>query len=330
MSNLKEFKELILEYEGITLSDIEYSESYQNDMSKNDEVWFSEKVMQELTGYGNIGSCTLCTAIKLNPKLFIPSKIDCKDCTWVKQTNNQCFSKGNARTYTAFHELQVESEDGLVEACHARADYMRNIIGWFDKEIIKINNMTEKKSDVNKITKGDHYSRLSYGIVTRAITNGFEIANEEGNRWSISEEIIENEFYFHNQVATEVKITRTELAEIFINHPRMIMTANYHKQVKEKDINEGYFKLYANKGGIIISESEYQEKVKKLTKVALKGEERTIVGRHEGSLDDFGRMHFTDVEADWDKTKDYDTRHRLVDPRTLNWVIVGNVQYSIK
>lgn len=190
--------------------------------------------------------------------------------------------------------------------------------------------MTEKKSDVHKTSRGDYYSRLSYGRITGTSHHSVQITNESGNEWSISNEIIEDEFYFHNQIETEVKITRTELAEIFINHPRMIMTANYHKQVKEKELNEEFFKLYANKGGVIISEADYKKKVKELTKVALKGEERTIVGRHENGLDDFGRMHFTDVEANWDKSKDYDTRHRLVDPRTLNWVIVGNVKYSIK
>ena len=190
--------------------------------------------------------------------------------------------------------------------------------------------MAEKKSNVEKVNRGDHFSRLSYGIVANTTHGSLSITNEAGNNWNISRDIVEDEFYFHNQYETEVKITRTELAEIFINHPRMIMTANYHKIVKEKDLNEEFFKLYANKGGVIISEADYKKKVKELNKVALKGEERTIVGRHEGSIDDFGRMHFTDVEAEWDKSKDYDTRHRLVDPRTLKWVIVGNVKYILK
>lgn len=190
--------------------------------------------------------------------------------------------------------------------------------------------MTEKKSNIKKIKVGDPWSRLSNGKVTKVTSGSLYVENEAGKQWEIGFPIVEDEFYFADQFDTEVKITRTELSQVFINHPRIIMTACYHKQVKEKDLNEEFFKLYANKGGIIISEADYIKKVKELTKVALKGEERIIVGRHEGSIDDFGRMHFTDVNAEWNKEKDYDTRHRLVDPRTLKWVIVANTKFTVK
>jgi len=190
--------------------------------------------------------------------------------------------------------------------------------------------MERKKSNISNVKIGDHWSRISNGVVTQVTPSGLEITNEEGNSWQIGSTIVEDEFYFHNQHSQEIKVTRTELAELFINHPRMIMTANYYKQVKEKDLNEQFFELYANKGGKLLSEVDYKKRVKELTKIALKGEERTISGRHEGALDDFGRMHFTDVQADWNKEKDYDTRHRLVDPRTLQWVIVANVKYIVK
>ena len=190
--------------------------------------------------------------------------------------------------------------------------------------------MIEKKSDIKKIKVGDPWSRLSNGKVTKITKGSLYVENEAGKEWEIGFPIVEDEFYFADQFDTELKVTRTELSQIFINHPRIIMTACYHKQVKEKDLNEEFFKLYANEGGVIISKVDYTKKVKELTKVALKGEERVIVGRHESSIDDFGRMHFTDVEIEQDKTKEYDVRHRLVDPRTLKFVIVANVKYTAK
>jgi len=65
-------------------------------------------------------------------------------------------------------------------------------------------------------------------------------------------------------------------------------------------------------------------------KTALEGEERTMVGRHYGSQDEFGRIKFIDMDAKLDPAKDYDTRQRLVDPRTLNWLILKGVKYIVK
>jgi len=188
----------------------------------------------------------------------------------------------------------------------------------------------DKKSDYKQVKVGDYWSRVSNGKITGINSDGFIIENEEGKSWQISREIIDNEFYFHNQYTVEIEVTRSVLAELFIKYARLIMTVNFNKQIKEKDLNTQYFELYANKGGKLLSQTEYEKSVKSITKTAIKGEERTIVGRHESHTNDFGRMHFTDVEANWDKSKDYDTRHRLVDPRTLNWMIVNNVKYITK
>jgi len=189
--------------------------------------------------------------------------------------------------------------------------------------------MTEKKCEVKLLKKPAFYSRISYGVITNN-GGGCKIVNEDGRGWTITNPIVEDEFYIHNQFKTELKITRTEMAEIFISNARMIMTVNYNKQIKEKDIADGFAEIYPNTGGIILSKANYVKKVKQLTKIALKGEERTMMGRHESKIDDFGRVSFIDMEVERDTSKDYDTRHRLVDPRTLNWLIVGNIKFTIK
>jgi hypothetical protein len=75
---------------------------------------------------------------------------------------------------------------------------------------------------------------------------------------------------------------------------------------------------------------ELSGKLKKAVKKALEGEERVLVGRLLGTKDDFGRFHVIDMDIAEDKSKSYDVRQRLVDPRTLNWLIVKNVKYEVK
>ena len=186
------------------------------------------------------------------------------------------------------------------------------------------------KCNAAKLKKGDLYSRISYGKIKN---NGYniEIENEDGNSWSIGGSIVTDEFYIHDQFNEEQKVTKTELAEIFIRNSNIIMTVNFNKQVKEKDVIsriEG--ELYANEGGKIISKSEFTKRAKSIVKEALDGENRTMIGRHHGEITELGRIQFVDMEVDKDTSKSYDTRLRQVDPRTLKWLIVKNVKYILK
>ena len=97
-----------------------------------EEMWSSEDVMKELTGLGNTHDCTLCASFIRG--WCINGQV-CKDCTWVKKTINICCEGENKRTYDAFTELEINDEEDLVAACKARADYMRNVINWFEEEL---------------------------------------------------------------------------------------------------------------------------------------------------------------------------------------------------
>ena len=76
-----------------------------------------------------------------------------------------------------------------------------------------------------------------------------------------------------------------------------------------------------------MSEDAFKKAVSKA--IDLKGEERTMVGRHYGTQDANGRVSFVDMEVET-KASGYDARMRLVDPRTLNYLIVGGVKYVVK
>lgn len=134
-NNLKEFKQCILNYEAIDEHTIKNTDSYNITMGSANEEWFSEKIMNELTGFGNI-NCILCKGINMTEN--VPTLNECDKCTWVKKTEYQCFSGSNADTYSNFYDLKIADEDELVNACKKRADYMRSIIDWYEEKQITI------------------------------------------------------------------------------------------------------------------------------------------------------------------------------------------------
>jgi hypothetical protein len=101
--NIKEFKELILRYESITLDEIE---------EKFTDGFIDVK---SLTGFGNPNTCSLC----------IPIKMQCLDCIYNK-TGSVCRKGINSKTYRSIalsdHPLQLK------EAYIERAKHMRKIL----------------------------------------------------------------------------------------------------------------------------------------------------------------------------------------------------------
>lgn len=175
--------------------------------------------------------------------------------------------------------------------------------------------------------KGDILSELQFYRV-KSFTNGFVILETDaGEEIRVDQAYVDGLLNSASDFKDTIKITRTELTEIFLANSRMAMTVNYNKQVKPDDIAEEIAQVHGN-----MTLGTDKVAFKKLIKKALnlKGEERTMVGRHYATQDVNGRVNFVDMEAVNDSKKDYDTRLRLVDPRTLNYVIVGNIKYQVK
>lgn len=109
--NFKEFVELIIRYESITIEEIEKAfEEY------NTHVFIKEY----LTGFGNINTCTLCR--KIGYKDFV---VDCSTCSWVKFTNSKCSRSKNEQTYSNINFN--EKPNSLLESYRERAKYMREV-----------------------------------------------------------------------------------------------------------------------------------------------------------------------------------------------------------
>lgn len=185
--------------------------------------------------------------------------------------------------------------------------------------------------DFSKLTKTTKLSETQFYSVKNVTKDSVVLINDTGGEVNVNKKYAEECLISSDQVQKEEKLSRTDLANIFLSNPGVILTVNYNKKVDEKEVKKELAALYPNKGGKILSEKEYVAKVNSVLATALQGEERTMVGRHNGIKDDFGRVHFIDMEADASKsTSSYDARHRLVDPRTINWLILRGTKYIVK
>lgn len=174
--------------------------------------------------------------------------------------------------------------------------------------------------------KGNILSESQFYIVEEVKTNGNVIVVDDlGQKIELSKDYADTMLSSAHSFAKEEKKTKTELAELFIANSRVVMTVCFYKQVKEADVTTEIMKAY--EGSTV---KTMESAIKKAVKKGLEGEERVMIGRHYGATDEFGRIHFVDMEATRDTTKSYDTRMRLVDPRTLQYLIVNNVKYTLK
>jgi len=176
---------------------------------------------------------------------------------------------------------------------------------------------TAKACDFDKVQVGSVFSRHSFGKVilkTRNPQTGEEIAqveNSNGEKWTISAGIVENEFSFADQFDDEEKVSRTRCIEILTDNPRTAMTINYRKKPDAKKIAK---ETRAGKPGAM-TVKDWDAMVKEL----VSGELRTMVGYHSNGYDEHRRLRFNEAGVG----------QRLVDPRTLEFMVVDRVKYVV-
>jgi hypothetical protein len=187
----------------------------------------------------------------------------------------------------------------------------------------------EHITDISKIKAGDYLSETQYYRVISVTPDTIEVQNERGLRFKIAPHIVGEGIYTAHQYRREEIVTKTEIATIFHNIDNTVFTVNFNKQMREKDARDALLGLYANIGGQLISQQEYEQKVKEIVKSTYQGEERTLVGYKFGVDENLGRSLVIDLEQKYGD-KEYDQRIRLVDHRTINWLIYKNVRYVVK
>lgn len=174
-----------------------------------------------------------------------------------------------------------------------------------------------KKSDTLKLYPGDHWSRSSFGKVVSAGPNEVVVENDQGVRWSIDPPLFESEFTTANQFAETKKVTRTEMVNQIVSSPRMAMTIFFHKKPEHTELVDFVEQLCAK------GQKMSRRSLSAALKSATAGAERTMVGRHFGTTDEFGHIQFLDVESSSPGLK-------TIDPRTVEWATIDNVRYQLK
>jgi len=174
-----------------------------------------------------------------------------------------------------------------------------------------------RKSDATALKPGNKWSRHSYGEVVRSNRQSIVVKNDNGLEWTIDSHLFEKEFNVANQFQAVEKVNRTEMVETIVGAARLIMTVHFRKKPEHKTLVDTVTRLLDSD----LSRPKPRA-LSKLLKETTAGEERTMVGRHYGTSDDFGRLQFTAMEAGGGL--------RLIDPRTVEWAIIDNVKYMLK
>ena len=181
---------------------------------------------------------------------------------------------------------------------------------------------------------GSILSETSFFIVKEVLSNSVVVVDDNGTQITIGDKYVEQVLTSADLFDTEEKKTMTELAELFISSPRIAMTVCFMK----KDTAKTKKAFEAEKAAAIkkVQEASLSTAATLLADLidnpiskVIPGEMRCMKGRHYGNIDELGRVHFIDMEQA-KGTSDHDSRSRQVDPRTIQYIIVGGVKYSLK
>lgn len=179
---------------------------------------------------------------------------------------------------------------------------------------------TSTRTDFKMVKPGDVFSEQQYYVHQKTVGDKAQFLTDTGEQVVLDKNYVESLLTSANQHFSEQKITRTELAALFLSNPYTAMQVSFNKQVKEADVVKEIMETYATS-----TPKEFEAKLKKAIKTGLSGEERVITGRHNGQLNDLGRVMFIDMEIPLGEH-----RERQVDPRNINWVIVKGTKYITK
>lgn len=188
--------------------------------------------------------------------------------------------------------------------------------------------------DLKNLKTGSILSESSFFIVKNVKQDSIVVTDDYNNELIIGNPYVEKILNSADCFSSEENKTKTELAEIFINSPRIAMTVAFYKQdkVKTKKAFNAEVDAAVNKiQNAKVSEVEglLRDLITNPILDYTPGELRVMKGRHYGEIDDLGRIAFIDMEEQ-NTNSNFDTRKKLVDPRTIQYIIVNNVKYSLK
>lgn len=175
---------------------------------------------------------------------------------------------------------------------------------------------------------GSILSENSFYVVKSVLPTSVVVTDDHGNEITIGNEYVDQILSSADHFSGEEKKTMTELADLFINSPRIAMTVAFYKKDKPKT-KTAYKKEVATaikkvqEAPVSQIATLLQDLIDNPITNYTPGEFRVMKGRHNGNMNDLGRMEFMDME-------DKSGFVKQVDPRTIQYIIVNNIKYTLK
>jgi len=177
--------------------------------------------------------------------------------------------------------------------------------------------------DITNLKVGDHLSETQYYKVTELHDGRVALENERGLKITVTHRIVEEGMYSASQFTKTVELSRTALCEVLEGAGDSIFTVNFNKQLKEKEVADQLIAAVSELGADA-DPKVLAKKIKAVVKKGVGGELRTLVGYMVQTEAKMGRSQVIDLEAPPKQ------RYRLVDHRTINWLVLKNVKYVVK
>lgn len=174
-----------------------------------------------------------------------------------------------------------------------------------------------KRTEFANLKVGDRLSETQYYEVLEVDGTKVKVRNERGFEFGVSSAIIEEGMYSANFFNETKKVTRTALVNILEDAGDTIFTVNFHKKPDETTVMDVLKKCQ-------IGDLHDNAKLKKLTEQLIHGESRTLTGYLLHTEPKMGRSQVVDL------TKSGPHNSRLVDHRTINWMIYKSIKYEVK
>ena len=190
-------------------------------------------------------------------------------------------------------------------------------------------NPPKKRCKFTDIKEGDYLCEVQYYKVTDKDAQKIEVKNERGFEFGINDKIIEEGLFSANQFSATKKVSRTELVRVMENAKDTVFMVNFNKQPNEESVKHIL-------ESTSLADFGDDTKRKKLAKDLMLGEERTLIGYLLDGEPKLGRSQVVDLEEHFEnfnrKKAKEDVKHtkRLVDHRTINWLVLKNTKYIVK
>ena len=172
-----------------------------------------------------------------------------------------------------------------------------------------------KRTDFDTLNVGDRLSETQYYEVVSSDAKSMRVRNERGFEFTVSKEIVEEGMFNSSQFTETKKISRTAMVDILEGTNGNIFTVNFDKKPTDKSVLE-VLKSFT------IADFGDQGKLAHISEKIAKGENRTLTGYMFSSEPKMGRSKVIDLNVKAPGNA------RLVDYRTLNWLIYKGVKYT--